>query len=118
MEYRKYKPRVGAGIDKLWEKSFPRGRFVAPYFKLSHISRLDKKINAVYAGLTVGNKKMRLLGQPKKCIEYFLGFGLGSPIFFESPSELKRTEIDVRFGLALGLHYNKKEEKPVLKLIK
>lgn len=117
-EYRRYKPRVGSGIDKLWEKSFPRGPFLAPYVKLSHISRLDKKTNAIYAGLTVGNKQMRLLGQPKKCLEYFIGFGLGSPIIIEAPKELKRTEIDVRFGLVLGLHYTKKEEKSILKLRK
>ena len=115
IEYRKYKPKIGSGMDKLWEKNFPRGPFMAPYFKLSRLSRLDKNTNAVYAGLAIGNKQMRLLRQPKKCLEYFIGFGLGSPIFIAAPKELKRTEIDVRFGLSLGLHYSKKEEKPSFK---
>jgi len=118
IEYRKYKPKVGSGTDKLWEKSFPRGPFMAPYIKWSHISRLEKNANALYAGLTIGNKQMRLLGQPKKCMEFFVGFGLGSPMFIDAPKELKGTKVDIRLGLAFGLHYTQKEEKLMLKLRK
>lgn len=118
LEYRRYKPKIGSGMDKLWAKSFPRGPYIAPYVKMSRISRLDKKISAFYFGLSAGHKQMRLLGQPKKSIEFFAGIGLGSPILVATPKELKGTKIDVRLGLALGIHYAKKEEKSILKLRK
>lgn len=112
VEYRKYKPKIGAGMTKLWENNFPRGPFSAPYIKISNISKSGINTNAIYAGFALGYKQIRLIGEPKKSIEFFVGFGVGSPLLFGSPNELNGTKIDIRCGIALGLHYKNKENKP------
>lgn len=104
-EYRNF-PKFKRLYPLEMNKTYPSGPFLAPYLKISNLSRPGSaSLNTAYFGLVAGRKYMTRFGKRRWVFEAFSGIGLGTQLFNPNKSDYTREALDVRFGVCIGKHY-------------